>query len=128
MSDQAQIPQAAGITGILSAAGLTDAEVHAWFGQPRRELAGLTPGVAATLAPGGGESVLELARADAVAVSRDRRTGGISLPPRQAPPTSDDDPRLEDYSEASRTLWAPPDSDQELAADVQRALPGGRNG
>lgn len=128
MSDQPQIPQAAGITGVLTGAGLTDAEVHAWFGQPRRELAGLTPGVAATLAPGGGEAVLELARADAAAITRDRRTGGSSLPRRQKRPVSDDDLRLEDYSEASRVLWAPPVSDQVLAADEQRALPGGRNG
>lgn len=70
MSDQPQIPQAAGITGILTEAGLPDDQVHAWFARPRRELAGLTPGVAATL-PGGGDTVLDLARADALAISAD---------------------------------------------------------
>lgn len=73
-----EIPQAAGITGILTAAGLGAAEVHAWFGQPRRELAGLAP--AAVLAvreliPGSsaGRVLLELAQADARNLRRERQ-------------------------------------------------------
>lgn len=72
------IPQAAGITGILSAAGLTAAEVHSWFSQPRRELRGLTPGVMlgiARVAPTAASVVLELARRDAAELRQPQETG-----------------------------------------------------
>ena len=68
-----QIPQAAGIVGLLTAAGLGSAEVHHWFGCPRVELAGLTPGVVLSLAedlvPGARAAVIELAEQDAVALA-----------------------------------------------------------
>lgn len=62
------IPQAAGIIHTLTAAGLPADQVHAWFAQPRRELAGLTPGVMLALArafPGAAQRVLDLADCDA---------------------------------------------------------------
>lgn len=64
----AEIPQAAGITGVLSAAGMDKGAVHDWFHRPRRELAWLTPALALTEtgAPSAGR-VLELARSDAAA-------------------------------------------------------------
>jgi hypothetical protein len=61
-------PQAAGITGILTAAGLRSAEVHAWFRQPRRELGELAPADLVELretVPSAGRLLLELAKADA---------------------------------------------------------------
>lgn len=62
------IPQAAGITGALTAAGMTSGEVHAWFTRPRQELAGLRPAFvleSPASFPGGGDRMLELARRDA---------------------------------------------------------------
>lgn len=70
------IPQAAGITGILTAAGLTADEVHAWFAEPRRELKDLTPGamleLAAVEGAGAAQLVLELVKADAARIAADR--------------------------------------------------------
>ena len=63
------IPQAAGITGTLTAAGLSEDEIRRWFAQPRRELGGFTPGAALALFPAAGSSVLELARRDAAELS-----------------------------------------------------------
>lgn len=73
-----EIPQAAGITGILTAAGLTSGEVHEWFHRARPELAGLTPALALMTVNGrgAGQLVLAVARADA---SELRDTGCLVL-------------------------------------------------
>lgn len=64
----AEIPQAAGITGILTAAGMPASTVHDWFHRPRRELAWLTPAILLTEeGAAAGRRVLELARDDAAA-------------------------------------------------------------
>lgn len=70
------IAQSAGITGILTAAGMDDGAIHHWFGSPRRELNDLSPLQMLELAPntpGCQTMVLELARADAAAAVRDRQ-------------------------------------------------------
>lgn len=68
-------PDAAGITGLLSAAGLGEHEVHHWFSTPRRELDWLTPRNLLRLRsidPLVGRTVLELVKADIAALKADQ--------------------------------------------------------
>lgn len=67
------IPQAAGITGMLTAAGLGEREVSYWFDRPRPELGGLTPSALAAaqpLCPSYGQVLLDLAKDDAAEIAR----------------------------------------------------------
>lgn len=74
-----EIPQVAGITGILCAAGLEPSQVHAWFHRRRGELAGLSPAlVLMTEGRRPGQVVLALARADALEL---RETGQLESVP-----------------------------------------------
>jgi hypothetical protein len=74
----AEIPQAAGITGILTAAGLDERQVHEWFHRRRVELTGLTPALVliTIVGPHAGRRVLALAQADALEL---RDTGEIEI-------------------------------------------------
>jgi hypothetical protein len=80
-----EIPQAAGITGILTAAGLGSSEVHEWFHTRRDELVGLTPALALmtiVAPPNIGRIVLSLAQADALEL---RNHGRLVLGPFDLP-------------------------------------------
>jgi hypothetical protein len=69
-------PQAAGITGALSAAGMDPDQVHTWFHRRRSELSGVSPAlVLMTRGPVPARLVLALAQADALALSE---TGEIT--------------------------------------------------
>lgn len=71
------IPQAAGITAVLTDAGLSSDDVHRWFGEPRFELVGLSPRVYLDIVPfTGGERVLALARSDMDALTNERQEAG----------------------------------------------------
>lgn len=74
----AEFPQAAGVTGLLTAAGLDSAGVHEWFHRRRVELAGLSPALvlATQTGRGPGNTVLALARADALEL---HDTGRLAL-------------------------------------------------
>jgi hypothetical protein len=80
-----EIPQAAGITGILTAAGLCSGEVHEWFHTRRDELVGLTPALALmtiVAPPNIARTVLALAQADALEL---RNHGRLVLGPFDLP-------------------------------------------
>lgn len=71
------IPQAVGITGVLTGAGMSAEEVHGWFNQSRQDLAGLWPAFVLGCPesfPGEPDRILELARQDASALN-DRPEG-----------------------------------------------------
>jgi hypothetical protein len=73
-------PQAAGITGILTAAGLGSSEIHGWFRMPRRELGDLSPAAALELGGEHATPVLDLARSDAASIAADLRAAAGVLP------------------------------------------------
>lgn len=58
------IAQAAGIVSVLAEADLDSGTIAFWFGQPRRELQGLSPRDALEITPAAQGTVLRLARAD----------------------------------------------------------------
>lgn len=79
-----EVPQAAGITGMLTAAGLCSSEVHDWFHTRRDELAGLTPALVliTIIGPNAPKRVLALAQADALEL---RNHGRLELGPFDLP-------------------------------------------
>lgn len=74
-----EIPQAAGITGLLTAAGLPPAAVHDWFHRSRDELGGLTPALTLMVVggPAPGRRVLALAQADMLELRELPKHGGV---------------------------------------------------
>jgi hypothetical protein len=74
-----EIPQAAGITGVLCAAGMDPTQVHTWFHRRRAELAWLSPAlVLMTEGRAPGRVVFALAKADALEL---RETGALESVP-----------------------------------------------
>jgi hypothetical protein len=73
------IPQALGITGVLTAAGMSSADVHAWFARPHRELDYVSPGALLKAVPTAGQAVLDVARRDATEWRSNVSTGGRSV-------------------------------------------------